>query len=443
MNGKLLRVLSASVVGSILEWYDYVVYGTASALVFNTLFFPKLGGVIGTLLSLATFAIGFLVRPIGGVIFGALGDKIGRKRVLTLTIVIMGSATTLIGLMPTYRSIGYWAPILLVALRIVQGIGSGSEYAGAVILMAENSKVSNRGFMSSLSYVGVSIGLMISSGIYGLFRTLPNAAFMSWGWRMPFLLSAVVVVFGLIIRLRLEETPVFAEAAEHHRLVRNPVRTAFRTSPKHIILAWMVATQDNSFTYLFQTFLTAYVTTQLHLPESVMLTTLTVMGFVQLIAIPAFGALSDKIGRRPLLIGGALLSALFGFPLFWLLNTRDPLIIGLSVIFASGIFRGAIVAVQASWYCELFDSRIRYTGFAVGREWPSIFGGLVPVFASAVLIWTRGHTWAISLLIVVFSMLTVVAGIIGPENSKLELDQISNSQCRRAGATTDGDVVSV
>ncbi|WP_206919708.1 MFS transporter [Alicyclobacillus suci] len=430
MDKGLLKTIAASMIGSVLEWYDYTIYGTASALVFGTLFFPKLSGVIGTLLSLATFAIGFLARPIGGIIFGTLGDKVGRKKVLMLTIIIMGSSTTLIGVVPTYNSIGYWAPLLLVLLRILQGIGSGSEYAGAVILMAENSPTKHRGFMSSLPYLGVSLGLMLSSGVYSLCKMLPNAEFVSWGWRIPFLLSVLIVLFGLLIRMGLSETPIFEQISSRHERVRHPLRTAFRMSPKGIILAWMVATQDNSFTYLFQTFITAYVENQLHLPDSVMLTTLTLMGLIQLVAVPAFGALSDKIGRRPILITGALLSALYGFPFFWMLNTKSPILIGVSVILASSIFRGAIVAVQASWYTELFSSKIRYTGFAVGREWPSALGGVVPVFASAVLIWSHGHTWAISILIIVFSLLTVVAGILGPENSKLELTDINGDLTR-------------
>ncbi|GGE49756.1 MFS transporter [Pullulanibacillus camelliae] len=435
MDKSLKRTIMASIIGTVLEWYDYVLYGTASALIFDKVFFPNFSGAFGTLMAFATFAVGFIIRPLGGIIFGTLGDKIGRKRVLMITIVLMGSATTLMGVLPTFDSIGYWAPILLVLLRALQGIGSGSEYAGAVITMAENAPVKRRGLYSSLPYVGVSIGLMLSSSLFGLMEKLPHSSFMAWGWRIPFLLSTLLVIFGLIIRSGMKETPVFESLKKEHKQVKLPLVTAFRTAPKEIVIAWLISLTDTSFSYLYQTFLVAYVVNTLSMPESLTLTTLSILGIVQLFTIPFFGALSDKVGRRWVLIGGTLTSAIFGFPLFWILNTKIPFLIVLSIILASSVFRGAIVAAQASWFTELFNSKIRYTGFAVGREWPTVLAGLMPSFGSAVLIWSNNSTWGISLLIVVFSLLAFVAALVGPENSKLDLGEIENKPTYRERQT--------
>jgi MFS transporter, MHS family, shikimate and dehydroshikimate transport protein len=427
-NKGILRVVFSSMVGSIMEWYDFYIYGTAAALVFNQLFFPKSSEIVGTILSLSTFAIGFLVRPIGGVIFGALGDRIGRVKVLVITLVLMGSATTLIGLLPTFNTIGYWAPLLLLILRMLQGAGAGAEFAGAVITVAEYSSIKRRGFYSALPYAGVSIGLLLSTGVFAIVNSLPKEQFLSWGWRIPFLLSSIVVMFGMFIRLRVKETPAFETIKQPHQEKRLPFLELFRRAPRKLVLAWAVFISDFALVYIYQTFVTSYVATTLKLPNSVMLTTLTITGFLQIITVPAFGALSDKIGRRRVIIGGALVSALFAFPFFWLVNTRIPLLIGLAVIFASAIARSAIVSAQTSWLCELFDTRFRYSGFAIGREWPSIFGGITPVIASSLLFWSHGQTWIISSLMVLLSLITVVAAFLGPENYQRDLAEDNESK---------------
>ncbi|TAN11790.1 MAG: MFS transporter [Burkholderiaceae bacterium] len=424
MDKDLRWTAAGSIVGSVLEWYDYVLYGTASALVFDKLFFGNVSTSVGTLLAFATFAIGFLVRPIGGTLFGALGDRIGRRNVLFITLILMGLATTAIGLLPTFASIGVWAPILLVLVRIVQGIGSGSEYAGAVIVMSESSPIKHRGLYSTFPYIGVSAGLLLSSVVFAVFQRMPSDEFMSWGWRIPFLLSMVLVIVGILVRLRMPESPIYKDLVESGRTVRKPFLDVFKTSGKHIVLAWAVGITDNSFAYFFQTYMVAYIAHDLHMPTSLTLITLTALGIVQLFTVPGWGAISDKIGRRPVLMIGSLCSILFAFPLFWLLNTRIEIVIVLSIVLASSVFRGAIVAAQASWYCELFSSNVRYSGFAIGREWSSIFGGLMPVIASAILLMSGGKTWILSVIIIVFALLTFLAAFFGPENFKKSLSNI-------------------
>ncbi|MFK9094340.1 MFS transporter [Bacillus salipaludis] len=424
MDKKMLRTIMASMIGTVIEWYDYALYGTAAALIFSKLFFPELDGAVGTVLAFATFATGFVVRPIGGIIFGVLGDRIGRKYVLLFTIILMGTATTLMGVLPTYNQIGYWAPLLLVFLRILQGLGSGSEYAGAVINVVESAPIKRRGLLGALPACGVAVGLLLSSGAFALVQLLPNEAFMSWGWRIPFLISFLFIIIGIILRSKLDETPVFEEVKQQKKRVKNPVKTAFRSHPKEVIIAWMISITENSLGYLFQTFLVAYVAQQLKMPASLTLISLMSLSLVQLISLPLFGALSDKVGRRPLIIGGCITSALFAFPLFWLLNTKNSFLIVLSIVLATSIFKSAISAAQGTWFCELFSSNLRYTSFAVGREFPTIIGGLMPTIASAVLIWSGGQTWGISLIIVAFSLIALVGALIGPENSKLDLNDI-------------------
>lgn len=426
MDTRIKRTLYASVVGSILEWYDYGLYGTAAALIFNKLFFPQLEGTIGTLVALATFAVGFIVRPLGGTIFGALGDRFGRKNILMFTIIMMGTATTLMGFLPTYDTMGYWAPLLLVFLRILQGLGAGSEYAGAVINIVETAPVKHRGLLGSLPMMGVAIGVLLSSGAFALAQSLPQAEFMAWGWRVPFIISFIIVIFGIILRSKIDETPVFEEIKKRNGRVKNPVATTFRTHPKGVIIAWLISLTENSYGYLFQTFLVAYVANQLKMPQSLTLLTLMILSFCQLFTIPLFGALSDKIGRRPVIIGGCITSALFAFPLFWLLDTKNPVLIVLAIVFAQAVFKSAISAVQGTWFCELFPSKVRYTAFAVGREYPSIIGGLMPTIASAVLIWSGGEPWAISVIIVVFAALALLGALLGPENFKLDLNDIDD-----------------
>lgn len=285
-ENSIRKVALASFIGTAIEWYDYFLYGTAAALVFGTLFFPDSDPAIGTLLAFATFGVGFFARPLGGIVFGHFGDKVGRKAMLVTTLLIMGIATTLIGFLPTYATIGVWAPILLVALRILQGFGVGGEWGGAVLMAVEHSPRGRRGFYGSWPQMGVPAGLLLGTAMLYLFALLPEEQFLSWGWRVPFLLSIVLVGVGLYIRLAIEESPAFQRVQESNTTARMPIIDVLRTYPKAVLIAMGLRVAENGSFYVFSVFVLAYVTSQLGLPNSTILIGVMIAAGFQLIAIP-------------------------------------------------------------------------------------------------------------------------------------------------------------
>ena len=301
---SIRQVAIASLVGTALEWYDYFLYGTAAALIFNQLFFPEADPLVGTLLAFATFGVGFGTRPIGGLVFGHFGDKMGRKGMLVITLMIMGLATCAIGLMPTYETIGIWAPIMLVVLRLVQGFGVGGEWGGAVLMAVEHAPTGRRGYYGSWPQMGVPAGLVLSTLVFAAFEQLPEEQFLAWGWRIPFLLSIILVTVGLYVRLRLMESPAFREVEETHTEASMPILDVLRTYPKNVLLAMGARVGDNMLFYIFTVFVLTYVTEELGLPESLALIGVSIGAGLEFFAIPFFGALSDRIGRRPVYMGG-------------------------------------------------------------------------------------------------------------------------------------------
>jgi MFS family permease len=319
------RVVLASAVGSALEWYDFFIYGTAAALVFNELFFPKLDPTVGTLAAFATFGVGFFARPFGGIVFGHFGDRLGRKPMLVMTLLLVGIATFLIGLVPTYEQIGVWAPVLLVMLRLVQGFGAGAEYGGAVIFAVEYAPEGKRGLFGSWAPIGVTMGNLMAAGVFALVTMLPKEEFLAWGWRIPFLLSALLVAFGLYIRLSIAETPVFSRVAETRKPLKAPVVDAIRRHPRSFLVVIGARLAENGLGYLFPVFGLNYVVQQLGMPKSTALFGVIVSQFLSLLTIPLFSALSDRIGRRPVYLGAALFSAAWAFPFFMLCETKERL----------------------------------------------------------------------------------------------------------------------
>lgn len=420
-QSTLRAVLGATVAGTAMEWYDFYLYATASALVFGEVFFPHLGPVAGTIASFGTFAAGFLIRPLGGIYFGHLGDKIGRKRVLVITLVLMGVATTLIGLVPGASTIGVAAPILLTALRLLQGFGAGAEYAGAVIMTAEYSPAARRGFYSAIPYCGVSIGLFISTGILALVQRLPEEQMLAWGWRIPFLASALIAGFGLFMRFKILETPVFEELQKEHAIVRVPFRELWRNSRRALIACWGARLGDNSLAYIFESFVVVYVTKALDLPNSYILNGLLIASVISLLTVPVFGAMSDWVGRRPVYAGGALASAAFAAPFFLLLQTESRWVIWLTLIVASAFLKGAMTGAQAIFFVELFPARYRYSGFAIGREVTSpIAGGLTPLVATSLFAAT-GSVWSVVLYLIVLCAITAGSVLSVPETRQRPL----------------------
>src|SRR5688572_29438017 len=316
------KVIVASLIGTSLEWYDFFIYGTAAALVFNQLFFPTFEPLVGTLLAFTTYAVGFVARPLGGLIFGHYGDRIGRKNVLVVTLMLMGIATFAIGLMPTYAVIGVWAPILLVLLRFLQGLGLGGEWGGAVLMTLESGDRSKRGLNASWPQVGVPIGLLLANGMLSLMGAVTSdEAFLAWGWRVPFLLSGVLVLVGLWIRLTIAESPAFEQVEAKQVKARAPIVDVLRSYPRQVLLAIGARVGVDVVFYLFVLFITTYIVTYLGLPQSYALNAVLIAATLQVVFIPLFGALSDRIGRRPVYLAGAIGAAAWTFVFFALLDT--------------------------------------------------------------------------------------------------------------------------
>lgn len=422
MNAAQRKVLFAAAVGSALEWYDFFIYGTAAALVFGDLFFPKLDPTVGTLVSLATFGVGFAARPLGGIVFGHLGDKLGRKPVLVITLLMVGGGTFLIGLLPTYESVGLLAPVLLVLLRLVQGFGAGAEYGGAVIMAVEYAPEGKRGFFGSWAPIGVTVGNLLAAAVFAIFSSLPKEDFLAWGWRIPFLLSIVLILVGFYIRARVTETPVFQEAVAKRKTLRSPVIEAVRKYPKEVAVVVGARLAENGLGYLFPVFGLSYLTKTLGVPKSTALTGIMVAHGLSLLTIPFFSALSDRIGRRPVYIGAALFGAAYAFPFFLLIDTKDPLLISLAFIPAISISVSGMFGPQAAYFAELFGARLRYSGFALARELGSILAGGVAPFLSAWLVASmNGAPWGVAVYIIGMSVITAVAVYFGPETYRTDL----------------------
>src|SRR6202795_1619591 len=319
-----LRVILAASVGSALEWYDFFLYGTAAALVFGDLFFPKSDPVVGTLLAFLTFGVGFVVRPLGGILFGIMGDRFGRKPVLVATLLMIGIGTTAIGVLPTYAQIGYWAPALLVLLRVIQGLGAGAEYGGAVIFLVENAPAQHRGFWGSFAPLGVSIGNLLAAGAFALVTLLPREDLLSWGWRLPFLASFLLIVVGIFVRLRIAETPVFTEAVvARGKIERNPAMEALRRHPRNFMVVLGARLAENGLGYVINT---------LGVPKADALSALMLAFVVELFTIVGFATLSDRIGRRPVYMFGALAGVAWAFPFFLLVGTKEWIWIAVAFI---------------------------------------------------------------------------------------------------------------
>jgi MHS family shikimate/dehydroshikimate transporter-like MFS transporter len=403
------RVVLASMVGNALEWYDFFLYGTAAALVFNQLFFPTIDPLTGTIAAFGTYALGFAARPVGGLLFGHFGDRIGRRAMLVATLSLMGAATFLIGLLPTYTDIGIWAPILLTALRIAQGIAVGGEWGGGVLLISENVDSRRRGMLSALSQTGVAIGFVLSALVFALVPALTSqTAFLAWGWRIPFLVGVAIMAIGLVIRMKVMETAAFTEVKQQHTTEHTPALTAIRRHPRGILVSFGARIAENGGSYIFLVFVLAYAQ-QIGISNTVALAAVVIAMTVESIAMPLWGALSDRIGRRPVYATGALAMLLWATPFFWLLNTRETPLVLLAVIVANAICHGAMIGTQPAFFTELFASGVRYSGVAIGHELASVIaGGLSPLIATALLAWA-GHWWPIAAYLALLALITLFA----------------------------------
>ncbi|SDR17780.1 metabolite-proton symporter [Rhizobiales bacterium GAS113] len=396
---QLRRVVVASMIGATIEWYDFFLYGVVAGIVFNKLFFPAADPLVSTLLAYATFAVGFLARPLGGVIFGHFGDRLGRKNMLVMTLMIMGVATFLIGLLPTYQAIGVTAPILMLVLRILQGIGLGGEWGGAVLMTYEYADPGRRGFYASLPQIGLSIGLCLASGVVALFSYLLNdAQFLEWGWRVAFLLSVVLVVIGIYIRLRIFETPEFAALKAKQGEARMPFLDMLRDYPRNILAGMGARYIDGVFFNIFAVFIIGYLVNTIKITRTDALLGVMLAALVMCAFIPIFGRLSDRYGRGRVYWIGALVTGLAAFPAMWLIlnSAGDVPLIWLAIVIPFGIFYAACYGPEAALFSDLFDTRVRYTGISFVYQFSGIFAsGLTPIIATALLPLNDGKPWLI------------------------------------------------
>jgi len=404
------KIALASAIGTTIEWYDFFLYGVVTPIVLNKLFFPNYDPIVGTLLAYATFFVGFLSRPIGGIIFGHYGDRIGRKTVLVLTLLIMGIATFLIGLLPTYASVGIWAPAMLLVLRIFQGIGIGGEWGGAVLMAVEHSPAGKRGFYGSWPQVGVPAGLLLSSGMVYLLSFLPEDDFFSWGWRISFLISAVLVAIGLYIRLKIMETPAFTGLQQAQKIVHVPFFELIRTHGWNTLLGLGARYIEGVTFNIFGVFIIAYVTGVLQLPRQTALAGVMISSALMIIMLPVYGNLSDHIGRRRMFAVAGLLIGILSFPAFWLMETKSPILIWLAITVPFAFVYPAVYGPQAALFSELFDTRVRYTGISFVYQFSGIFAsGLTPIIATSLLPLGGNKPWLICAYILVVSMISAAS----------------------------------
>ncbi len=406
---QLRKLVIASVLGNALEWYDFFLYGTAAALVFGPLFFPVGGDPMqGTLLAFSGFAVGFLARPLGGIVFGHIGDRYSRKMTLIMTLTLMGATTFIIGLLPVYAQIGIWAPVSLITLRFLQGVASGGEWGGGVLMLSENAPSSRRGYFTAWSQMGVSGGFVLSAFAFYLVQKLPEEDLMSWGWRVPFLLSILIFLVGVYIRKNIRESKAFSQAKPETKHEKIPLMVLIREHPKSLLQAIALRLPENGASYIFFTFSVVYAK-HIGISTGEIISAVTLAMLVEFFSILFWGALSDRIGLKPVYYIGVIGLLVMAFPFFWLLSTGDYGWIMLAMFLGLPFCHGAMIGTQPCIMSDLFPVRVRYSGLALGHEVGSIFsGGLGPMLAVALLMHFDA-SWPVSLLLMGYALLAWIA----------------------------------
>jgi MHS family shikimate/dehydroshikimate transporter-like MFS transporter len=411
------KAVIGSFFGTALEAYDFLLYGSAAGLVFSRLFFPNSDPLAGTLLAFATYAVGFVARPIGGILIGNYGDRIGRKPMLMLTLGLMGAVTAVIGLLPTYAQIGILAPILLTVLRFVQGIAYGGEWGGAVLVVIEHAPRNRRGFLGGFPNGGVPLGLVFAAGLLSLSATWSGPDFLTWGWRVPFLASVFLILIGLYVRTKIVETPEFIEVQRQGRAPRVPVLEAIRRHPREILLTAGAFLLINGGYFVIVVFMLTYGGLKLGVGIPTMLNAVMIASFFQIFASIAFGALSDRVGRLPVVMGAAIFIGLYIFPLFWMVETKDPVIITVAMTIGLIAF-GAVYGPVAAFFTEIYDTSVRYSGASLGYQLGAVFGGgLAPLIATSLQASAGGATWPVALYVIALAVIAVVClSLLGETN---------------------------
>lgn len=414
----------ASLIGSSIEWFDYFLYGTVAALVFNQLFFPAEDPSVGTMLAFASFSLSFFIRPFGGIIFSHIGDKIGRKKTLVLTLALMGGSTVLMGLLPTYQAIGIAAPLLMVLLRLMQGLGIGGEWGGAMLLAVEYAPDHKRGFFGSVPQTGVTIGMLLATLALTIMTTLPDEAFLSWGWRVPFVLSAVLVFVGLWIRRGIGETPSFKKNQQAGRVVAIPLLETLKHHRREVLVAVGAKFVETAPFYIMSTFIVYYATTELGFTKTQTLNSVTIATVVTTVLIPLMGMLSDKIGRKKVYIGGTVLMMLYAFPYFWLLQTGSFAMLVTATVIGLGIIWAPTTAVLGTMFSEIFKSSVRYTGITLGYQiGAALAGGSAPLIATFLLRQFNHSYVPIAVYIILTGLVSLAAIFSIQERAGKKLDE--------------------
>lgn len=425
------RVVMASLIGATIEWYDFFLYGVVAGIVFNKLYFPNADPLISIMLAYGTFAVGFLSRPLGGVIFGHFGDKLGRKTMLVMTLMIMGVATVLIGLLPTYEQIGIWAPLLLLLLRVLQGIGLGGEWGGAVLMAFEYAPKEKRGLYASIPQIGLAIGLCMASGVVALLSSiLTDAQFLSWGWRAAFVLSILLVAIGMYIRLNVMETPEFTKVKKSGQQVKLPIKEVITKYPGNVLAGMGARYIDGVFFNIFGVFSIAYLTQTLKIARTDALLGVMAAALVMIVTIPFFGHLSDKVGRTRIYFWGSLMTGLSAFAGFWLMGHTggDIKLVWLAIIIPFGIFYASVYGPEAALFSELFDAKVRYSGISLVYQFSGIFAsGITPIIATYLLKAGDGEPWYIASYVAFAGVVSALSAVwIGARKraSVLQLDPV-------------------
>jgi metabolite-proton symporter len=421
------RVVTASAAGMTLEAYDFLLYGSAAALVFNHLFFPSEDPLVGTMLAFLSYALGFFARPLGGIVFGHFGDRIGRKPLLIVSLLLMGGATVAIGLLPTYAAIGAWAAVLLCTLRLVQGFALGGEWGGAMLLVAERVPGRRRGTWTAIAEAGIPLGNLLATGVLALLAAVQDdATFLAWGWRVPFLLSAVLLVVGFWVRQRVEDAPLFhearaaAERAEQPRAV--PALQVLRRYPRQVLIAAAARLTENITYYVVTAFVIVYLVEHNGGNKALVLSALVVANLVQIAATPLFGALSDRIGRRPVLLIGALGTAAWTFAFFPLLDAGSALLVTVAMV-GGLVFHSALYGPQAAFFAEQFDTDVRYSGMSLAAQLPTLIGGSIAPFVATALLAVFGSGTAVAVYVAIAAAITTVAVALARETYRRDLAQ--------------------
>jgi metabolite-proton symporter len=430
-------VAFASLVGTTIEWYDFFIFGTAAALVFNEVFFPSFDPFTGTLAAFASFSVGFIARPFGGAIFAHFGDRIGRKPMLVYSLLLMGAATLLMGLLPGYATIGVWAPILLVLLRFAQGLGVGGEWGGAALMAVEHAPQDRRGFYGSWPQVGVPAGLVLGTSAYAvLSATLTEEQFLAWGWRVPFLASAVLIAVGLWIRLAVSESPVFQRAQDRRPSARMPVLDALRTYPKQIALAAGSFVATHATFYVGSVWLVSYATTELGYDRTAVLNANAALSLSDIPMILAFGLLSDHIGRRRLFLTGMAVLALFAIPYFALVDSRNIWLFLLGGLVVQAC-RSSVYGPQSAYFAEQFSTGMRYSGSSLAYQLAAIVGGLAPLACTA-LVAATGSLYAVAGFVIALALVSFGCSYLMTETLRAELERTEPGGRSDTGSTAAG-----